>query len=109
MLHCSDIVILPRLKWIEGSKDTGKDNHAWYRFDARHRGGPVLHNNRGQGTVIPSRRTSACEQCRRLYEPQRLSSRFCSQACRQHAYRQRLGVTVSVTPAPDTPIVPSGR
>src|SRR6478672_10912346 len=36
--HCSDIVILPRLKWIEGSKDTGKDNHAWYRFDARHTG-----------------------------------------------------------------------
>ena len=34
MPHCSDIVILPRLKWIEGSKDTGKDNHAWYRFDA---------------------------------------------------------------------------
>ena len=109
MPHCSDIVILPRLKWIEGSKDTGKDNHAWFKFDPRHNGGPVLHNNRGQGEVTPSRRTRACEQCRKLYEPQRSSSRFCSQACRQRAYRQRLGVTVSVTPAPDTPIVPSGR
>ena len=43
MPHCSDIVVLARLKWIEGSKDTGKDNHAWYRFDARHSGGPVFH------------------------------------------------------------------
>jgi hypothetical protein len=59
MPHCSDIVILPRLKWFEGSKNTGKDNHAWYRFDSRHRGGPVLHNNRGYGEVLPSRRTRA--------------------------------------------------
>ena len=46
---CSDIVVLARLKWFEDSKDTGKDNHAWYRFDARHSGGTVLHNNRDQG------------------------------------------------------------
>ena len=102
MPHCSDIVILPRLKWIEGSKDTGKDNHAWFKFDHRHNGGPVLHNNRGQGEVIPSRRTRACEQCRKPYEPQRSSSRFCSQACKQHAYRKRLSVTASVTSATDT-------
>ena len=37
--HCSDIVTIGRVKWIEGSKHTGKDNHAWYRFDARHKGG----------------------------------------------------------------------
>ena len=90
---CSDIVVLPRVKWIEGSKDTGKENHAWYRFDARHRGGPVLHNNRGQ--AVPSRRT--CGQCRKPYEPQRSSSRYCSPACRQLAYRKRLSVTISVT------------
>ena len=34
MPYCSDIVILGRVKWIEGSKHTGKDNHAWYRFDS---------------------------------------------------------------------------
>jgi hypothetical protein len=110
LAHCSDIVILPRLKWFEGSKDTGKDNHAWYRFDCRHRGGPVLHNNRGQGVVIPSLRTRTCEQCGKLYESQRSSSRFCSGTCRQHAHRKRLlSVTLSVTPAPspDTPIEPS--
>jgi hypothetical protein len=88
--HCSDIVILPRLKWFEGSKDTGKDNHAWYRFDFRHSGGPVLHNNRGLGAAIPSRRTRICEQCRKPYERQRSSSRFCSEKCRQRAHRKRL-------------------
>jgi hypothetical protein len=89
MIHCSDIVILPRLKWIEGSKNTGKDNHAWYRFHIRHRGGPVLHNNRGQGEIIPSPRTRVCEECHKIYEPQRTSSRFCSGTCRQRAHRER--------------------
>jgi hypothetical protein len=40
LLHCSDIVVVPRLKWFEDSDDTGKDNHAWFRFDARHTSGP---------------------------------------------------------------------
>ena len=44
---CSDIVTIGRVKWIEGSKYTGKDNHAWYRFDIRHKSGPVFHG-RGQ-------------------------------------------------------------
>jgi hypothetical protein len=107
MPHCSDIVVLARLKWFEGSKDTGKDNHAWYRFDSRHRAGPVFHNNRGRGEVLPSRRTRICQQCRRPYEPQRSNSRFCSGACKQHAYRKRLSVTSIVTPAPYTPANPS--
>jgi hypothetical protein len=100
MPHCSDIVILPRLKWFPGSNTTAKDNHAWYRFNIRHKSGPVLHNNRGLGEVIPSRRTRVCEQCSKPYEPQRSSSRFCSQTCRQRAHRNRLSVTPSVTPAP---------
>jgi hypothetical protein len=105
MPHCSDIVILPRLKWFEGSKNTGKDNHAWYRFDSRYSGGPVLHNNRGHTEAIPSRRTRVCEQCHKPYEPQRSSSRFCSGTCRQHAHRKRLlSVTPSVTPEPNTSI-----
>ncbi len=94
---CSDIVAIGRVKWIEGSKHTGKDNHAWYRFDAGHRGGPVFHG-RDQSEMIPSR-TRVCEQCGKRYEPQRSSSRFCSQACKQHAYRERLSVTTNVTSA----------
>ena len=50
--------------------------------------------------VTPSRRTGICEQCRKTYEPQRSSSRFCSQTCRQRAHRNRLSVTSSVTAAP---------
>jgi hypothetical protein len=96
---CSDIVAIGRVKWIEGSKHTGKDNHAWCRFDTRHRGGPVFHG-RDQSEFIPSRRTRVCEQCRKTYEPQRSSSRFCSQTCRQRSHRNKLSVTSSVTPAP---------
>jgi hypothetical protein len=108
MATCSDIVAIGRVKWIEGSKHTGKDNHAWYRFDARHMSGPVFHG-RDQSEVIPSRRTRACEQCGKPYEPQRSSSRFCSQACKQRAYRERLTVTPNVTstPRPSTAIEPS--
>ena len=96
---CSDIVAIGRVKWIEGSKHAGKDDHAWCRFDARHRGGAVFHG-RGQTEVISSRRIGACEQCRKRYEPQRASSRFCSQTCRQRAHRNRLSVTSGVTPKP---------
>ena len=52
---------------------------------------------RGLITATVRFRSEVCEQCRKSYEPRRSSSRFCSQACRQRAYRQRLSVTVSVT------------
>jgi hypothetical protein len=38
--QCSHIVSVGRLRWIPDTKQTGKDNCAWYRFDARHEGGP---------------------------------------------------------------------
>lgn len=38
--QCSHIVAVGRVKWIEGSKHTGKDNCAWHRFHAQHTGGP---------------------------------------------------------------------
>jgi hypothetical protein len=107
--HCSDIVVLPRLKWFAGSKDTGKDNHAWYRFDVRHSSGPVLHW-RDRSKTISSRRTKVCEECGKSYELQRTSSRFCSPTCRQRSHRKKvLSVTLSVTPAlaPKIPIEPS--
>ena len=99
--RCSDIVTIGRVKWIEGSKHTGKDNYAWFRFDARHKSGPVFHG-RGQGEMIPSRRTRVCEQCGKPYEPQRSSSRFCSpeRVGSTPIARGLLSVTPSVTPAP---------
>lgn len=70
LAHCSDIVVLARLKWFDGSKHTGKDNHAWYRFDARHSSGPAFHW-RGRSKTIASRRPRVCEQCCKSYEPER--------------------------------------
>lgn len=47
-----------------------------------------------------------CEQCGKAYEQwQRSSSRFCSPACKQQAYRKRLIVTPSVTALSVTPSV----
>ena len=71
--HCSDIVVMPRLKLIKGTKHGGMEDHAWYRFDINHTAGPVLHNNRGQGEVIAPQRTRICEQCHKPYQPQRSS------------------------------------
>lgn len=38
--YCSKIVSVGRVKWIEGSKGTGKDNCCWYLFDA-YKNGPT--------------------------------------------------------------------
>jgi hypothetical protein len=98
--HCSDIVVVPRLKLIKGTESGGMEDHAWFRFDARHTCGPVLHNNRGQNVTAPSRRTRICEQCHKAYQPQRSSSRFCSPTCRQRAHYRKLSVRLSVRTEP---------
>lgn len=36
--YCKKIVSVGRVKWIEDSKMTGKDNCAWYLFDKTHTG-----------------------------------------------------------------------
>ncbi|MCB5205032.1 hypothetical protein LH464_21435 [Neorhizobium sp. T786] len=38
--QCSHIVSVGRVKWIEDSAFSGKDNAAWHRFHAQHTGGP---------------------------------------------------------------------
>lgn len=38
--HCSHVVSVGRVKWIEGSKHTGKDNAMWARFHNQHVDGP---------------------------------------------------------------------
>jgi hypothetical protein len=99
--HCSDIMTIGRVKWFPESKHKSKENYGWYRFDVRHKGCTVIHRlNEGDeqgGNVTLNRRTAICQQCRRPYVPQRSTSRFCSPACKQSAYRQRLSVTASVT------------
>jgi hypothetical protein len=92
MPYCSDIVAIGRVKWIEGSKHTGKDNSAWYRFHADHTSGTVFH---ARDLPTPARRRT-CERCGKAYEQERSTARFCSPACLQGAYRNRL---LSVTEA----------
>tara|TARA_R110002126_G_scaffold11847_3_gene52308 strand:- start:168 stop:707 length:540 start_codon:yes stop_codon:yes gene_type:complete len=41
MKRCVKIVSIGRVKWIEGSKMTGKDNCAWYLFDVNPLVGPT--------------------------------------------------------------------
>ena len=84
--RCSDIVAIGRVKWIEGSKHTGKDNYAWYRFVSDTRRPPIFHR-RSVTVSHPIRLTRMCEHCRKPYEPQRSTSSFCSQTCKQRAYR----------------------
>src|SRR6476660_3388037 len=88
----------------EQGKDFGTTVWWWrpladYCRDVAPEGGPIFHA-RDQSEVVPSRRTGVCEQCNKIYEPQRSSARFCSETCRQRAHRSRLSVTPSVTPAP---------
>ena len=53
--HCSLILPIGRVKWIPGTRDVGKDNAAWYRFQAEHTGGPFISRTaaivRGAATV----------------------------------------------------------
>lgn len=38
--HCEFILAVGRVRWIEGSVWTGKDNASWYKFSIKHSGGP---------------------------------------------------------------------
>ena len=90
MPSCSDVVAVGRLRWIEGTTMSSYENFAWYRFDARHRAGPIFH---ARGAVPGSSRVSLCGQCGKPYRPRRSDSRFCSDSCRQRAHRSRITVT----------------
>ena len=90
MPSCSDVVAIGRLRWIEGTTMSSYENFAWYRFDARHRAGPIFH---AHGAVPGSSRVSLCGQCGKPYRPRRSDSRFCSDSCRQRAHRSRITVT----------------
>jgi hypothetical protein len=90
MPSCTDIVPIGRLRWIEGTTMSSMENFAWYRFDARHLVGPILH---ARDSAPFSSRVSQCGQCGKPYRPQRSDSKVCSDACRQRAYRERLSIT----------------
>lgn len=40
--HCSMIVSVGRVKWIEGTNNSGMDNCCWYKFDPDHTGRTIF-------------------------------------------------------------------
>jgi hypothetical protein len=90
---CTDILAIGRVKWIAGTKDTGKDNAAWYRFEAGHTAGPIHHAWRTLPAVPV--RAALCTRCGRSYQARRITSRFCNDACRQYAHRHPDSVTLA--------------
>ena len=85
-----------------GEKASQSQDHAWFVLDRNYCGPstiiPVSIND--PTARMPWQTGAVCEQCRKAYQPQRSTARFCSPACKQQAYRQRLSVTASVTQTP---------
>ncbi len=48
--YCVKVVSVGRVKWIPGSKNTGKDNCAWYCFKRGHQGGTKFVWRQGDGS-----------------------------------------------------------
>jgi hypothetical protein len=90
MPSCTDIVSIGRLRWIEGTTMSSKENFAWYRFDVEHLAGPIFHV---RDTAPASTHATLCVQCSKPYRPHRSDSKFCGDTCRQRAHRERLAVT----------------
>jgi hypothetical protein len=103
-------VLAERLQDMHDANFTGEKasqslDHAWFVLDRNYCGPatiiPVSIND--PTARMPWQTGAVCQQCRKPYQPQRSSSRFCSQTCRQRAHRDMLSVTVSVTLAPSDP------
>jgi hypothetical protein len=50
---CTDIVPVGRVSWM-GNGQGGKDNAAWFRFDAAAQGQPILRRRPGVAEKIPA-------------------------------------------------------
>lgn len=92
ILSCTHILPIGRLKWIPGSRDVGKDDVAWYRFQRGHTAGPLHLPFRSEIGAPESRR---CHQCGAPFRPQRVTGQYCSDVCRQRAHRASVSVTVA--------------
>lgn len=92
ILSCTHILPIGRLKWIPGSRDIAMDDAAWYRFQRGHAAGPIHLPFRSK---IGAPRSRCCLQCQAPFQPQRVTGRYCSDACRQRARRASVSVTVA--------------
>jgi hypothetical protein len=53
--RCQKIVSVGRVKWIAGTKHSGKDNAAWYLFDGTHSGATTFHGRAANSTKTGQR------------------------------------------------------
>ena len=96
-------ILAERLQDMHDANFTGKKAsqsqvHAWFVFDRNYYGNAEIN---AVSIYRPTERmpwssSAVCQQCRRAYQPQRSSSRFCSPACRQRAHYRKLGVRLNV-------------
>jgi hypothetical protein len=93
--HCSAIVAAGRAAWFGGG---GTENVCWYRFESIHKSGPIFH---AQPPPRRLHRTATCQGCSMPFQVGRGDTRYCSNACRQAAYRERRAVTEAVTATGD--------
>ena len=94
--HCCRILPIGRVRWIPGSPYTGKDDASGIGSNKRTRSGRFcfVSGVTTERTKL-ARASSAARHIRCSAD-----TRFCSNACRQRAYRDRIAVTVSVTEEP---------
>lgn len=52
MGFCSDIVSVGRVRWIPDTDNDGKDNAAWYLFDAKRPGPTIFHSRAKRQTAF---------------------------------------------------------
>jgi hypothetical protein len=95
-----------------GEKASQSQVHAWFVFDRNYYGKAEINavSIHRPTERMPWSSGAVCQQCRKPYQPQRTSSRFCSPTCRQRAHYRRLSVRISVRTgsAPNTAIEPTG-
>jgi hypothetical protein len=85
--------MMHRANW-NGRKANSGMAFAWFVWDREHRGLPVVRRISWESEdPIEPQRTATCTICGTPYQPRRSDSRYCTDACRQRAYRERLSVT----------------
>ena len=91
---CSDIVVVGRLRLIEGTKHAGKENFGWFRFTANHASGPILHPRvialSSESFVRPMRRFLSAPTCRLSFLLRHLPT-----ACSPSAAKRDTAVTAA--------------
>lgn len=81
--QCTDIVAVGRLRWIEGTTQTGKDNVAWYRFDAQHWNGPRFHGRNRMNTMTDIKPGELVGEYIKLRDAKKQFEEMASAKCRE--------------------------